>query len=66
MAQNAPIIKVDKRPVGDGKAGLMTNKSKDLYLSICRGENPKYDKWLTPVYGTASSTTEKSQKVAAR
>jgi branched-chain amino acid aminotransferase len=65
-AQIAPIIEVDKRPIGNGKAGPMTTKIKDMYLSICRGENPKYTKWLTPVYGTAGSTTEKEQKVAAR
>jgi branched-chain amino acid aminotransferase len=65
-AQIAPIIEVDKRPIGDGTAGPMTTKVKELYLQICRGEHPKYSKWLTPVYGTASGTTEKGQKVAAR
>ncbi len=65
-AQIAPIIEIDRRMVGDGKPGPMTTKVKDLYLSICRGENPKYMKWLTPVYGTAGSAKESSQKVAAR
>lgn len=65
-AQIAPIIEIDKRPVGDGKPGPMTEKIKDLYLSICKGENPKYHKWLTPVYGTAGSTEKKEQTVAAR
>lgn len=62
-AQIAPIISVDKRPIGNGKVGPITEKIKDLYISICRGEVPKYHKWLTPVYGqdnkpaTAGATT---------
>jgi branched-chain amino acid aminotransferase len=65
-AQIAPIIEVDKRIVGDGKPGPMTQKIKETYLSICKGENPKYLKWLTPVYGTAGSAEKKEQEVAAR
>jgi branched-chain amino acid aminotransferase len=65
-AQIAPIIEVDKRPVADGRAGAMTQKIKDAYISICRGENPKYMQWLTPVYGTKSGTKPNSHKVATR
>lgn len=64
-AQIAPITEIDKRPVGDGKPGPMTLQIKDKYISICRGEVPKYTKWLTPVYGTAGGAREKEQ-VAAR
>lgn len=53
-AQVAPIIEVDRRPVGDGGVGPISQKIKDMYESICRGEVPKYKKWLTPVY-TASA-----------
>ena len=53
-AQVAPIIEVDRRPVGDGGVGPISQKIKDLYESICRGEVPKFKKWLTPVY-TASA-----------
>jgi branched-chain amino acid aminotransferase len=49
-AQIAPIIEVDKRPVGNGQAGAISTQIKDLYLSICKGEVQKYRKWLTPVY----------------
>jgi branched-chain amino acid aminotransferase len=65
-AQIAPIIEVDKRLVGDGKPGPMTLKIKETYLAICKGENPKYSKWLTPVYGTKGSAEKTEQKVAAR
>jgi branched-chain amino acid aminotransferase len=58
-AQIAPIVEIDKRPVGNGKVGPMSDKIRDLYISICRGEVPKYDHWLTPVYKGGQ------QKVAA-
>lgn len=51
-AQIAPIIEVDRRVIGDGKAGRISNLIKDTYITACRGEDPKYMKWLTPVYKT--------------
>ncbi len=54
-AQVAPILEVDRRPVGDGGVGPISEKIKDLYESICRGEVPKYKKWLTPVYTTSAA-----------
>jgi branched-chain amino acid aminotransferase len=50
-AQIAPIASVDRRPIGTGSAGALSLKIQELYISICRGEVPKYSKWLTPVYG---------------
>jgi branched-chain amino acid aminotransferase len=50
-AQIAPITSIDRRPIGTGEAGPISTQVKDLYLQICRGEMPKYHKWLTPVYG---------------
>ncbi len=49
-AQIAPIIEIDKRPVGNGVQGPIATKIMDTYISVCRGENAKYLKWLTPVY----------------
>ncbi len=57
-AQIAPIIEVDKRPIGDGRAGAISNQIKDAYISICRGENVKYHKWLTPVNSKKTSETK--------
>lgn len=54
-AQVAPIIEVDRRPVGDGDVGPISQKIKDMYESICRGEVPKYKKWLTPVYAKSAA-----------
>jgi branched-chain amino acid aminotransferase len=49
-AQVTPIIEVDKRPVGNGDVGPISARIKELYMKVCHGELPKYNKWLTPVY----------------
>lgn len=49
-AQIAPIATIDKRIVGAGGVGPISDKIRTLYGQICRGEVPKYHKWLTPVY----------------
>ncbi|MBS2001612.1 MAG: branched-chain amino acid transaminase [Cyanobacteria bacterium SZAS LIN-5] len=65
-AQIAPIIEVDKRKIGDGKSGSISNQIKDTYISICRGENEKYHKWLTPVHGKATSKSAAKEKAASK
>jgi branched-chain amino acid aminotransferase len=49
-AQVTPIVEVDRRPIGDGTVGPISNKIADRYIAICRGEVPEYHHWLTPVY----------------
>jgi branched-chain amino acid aminotransferase len=49
-AQIAPIIEVDRRPIGTGSIGPISNMVKDKYIQVCRGEIPEYHHWLTPVY----------------
>ncbi|MBS1957074.1 MAG: branched-chain amino acid transaminase [Cyanobacteria bacterium SZAS-4] len=49
-AQIAPCIEVDRRVIGNGKAGPLSLKIQDVYLDICRGVNQKYANWLTPIY----------------
>lgn len=56
-AQVTPILEVDKRPVGDGKAGSISNRLMDLYYSVCRGEVEKYHHWLTAVYPDKGTKT---------
>ncbi|HEY9730539.1 MAG TPA: branched-chain amino acid transaminase [Drouetiella sp.] len=65
-AQIAPIIEVDKRKIGDGKSGSISNQIKDTYISICRGENDSYHKWLTPVHGKRAAKTEKKAEAASK
>jgi branched-chain amino acid aminotransferase len=59
-AQIASITEVDRRPIGDGKPGPISSRIQETYISACRGNMPKYLKWLTPVY------SKKEGKVAAK
>jgi branched-chain amino acid aminotransferase len=65
-AQIAPIIEVDKRKIGDGRSGSISNQVKDKYIAICRGENAKYHKWLTPVNNAKKAESKTPSKVASK
>ena len=55
-AQIAPVIEVDRRPVGTGKVGPIGQKLQDLYFDIVRGKHLEYSKqWCTPVYSEVKS-----------
>jgi len=45
-----PVVRVDHRPVGDSKVGLITRKLQQLYFDATRGHSHAYQDWLTPVY----------------
>jgi len=49
-AQISPVIEVDRRSVGDGKVGELTQELQSIYFSAVRGESPKYKDWTLPVY----------------
>lgn len=50
-AQIAPVIKVDHRPIGDGKVGPISGALQQLYFDVARGRMPEYRaQWCTPVY----------------
>jgi branched-chain amino acid aminotransferase len=49
-AQIAPVVEVDRRPIGDGQVGPVVTKLQKLYFEIVRGNSAKYRNWLTPVY----------------
>lgn len=48
--QIAAVASVDHRPVGEGGMGPITERLRDLYFAIVRGQNAKYRHWCTPVY----------------
>ena len=48
--QVAPVTQLDHRPIGSGKPGDLTLQIQQAYFAACRGDDPKYLKWLTPVY----------------
>lgn len=45
----APIISVDGKKIGNGKAGETTIKVRDKFYNVVRGKDKKYEKWLTYV-----------------
>ena len=49
-AQIAPVIEVDRRPVGNGHVGEFTQELQSIYFSAVRGEAPKYRDWTIPIY----------------
>lgn len=49
-AEITPIIKMDRRKIGNGKVGKVTKELMNEYTKIVMAENPKYLRWLTEVY----------------
>lgn len=47
-----PVESIDRRPVGDGRIGKLTQKISDVYERATRGKEPKYREWVTPVYSS--------------
>ena len=45
-AELPPIREVDRRVIGEGKAGPVSRKLQTEYFKIVKGENAKYDHWL--------------------
>jgi len=44
-ANVAPILEIDRRPIGDGKIGEVTAKLQQLFAEVMVGRNPKYADW---------------------
>lgn len=49
-AKVSPVIEIDKRPVGEGVVGPISQKLQDIYFQAVRGDNQKYLHWLCDVY----------------
>lgn len=45
-----PVISVDKYTVGNGSAGVITDKLHKKYLEIAKGKCKEYEGWITPIY----------------
>ena len=48
-AEITPVSSVDKINVGNGNRGPITKLIQDEFFKIVKGENNKYEKWLTVV-----------------
>ena len=49
-AEITPIIKIERKKIGNGKTGVMTKMIMETYSSIVMNKNKKFTKWLTAVY----------------
>jgi branched-chain amino acid aminotransferase len=47
--QMSPVVEVDHRPIGSGKAGPISQRLTDAYFSAVRGHDPRFAHWLTPI-----------------
>lgn len=65
-AEVAPITSVDRRPVGDGRPGTVTELVRRAYFAYAHGSGGDPYAWLTPVYGSGSTpmTREPDEAVA--
>ena len=49
-AEIQPVISIDRYPVGKAEPGPVVKGMQELFFGIARGQNPKYSRWLIPVY----------------
>ncbi len=49
-AQLSPVVEIDRRKIGTGRAGPITRQLHDIYFGAVRGREEAYRDWLTPVY----------------
>jgi branched-chain amino acid aminotransferase len=49
-AEIKPIVEIDRRPVGSGSVGPISEQLVSLYADVVRGRVPEYRPWCTPVY----------------
>ena len=49
-AEITPIISVDGKKIGVGKAGNIAKQLRSIYSEIVMGRNEKYSNWITAVY----------------
>ncbi len=48
-AEVTPIRELDRRTIGSGSRGPVTERIQAAFFDIVNGRNPKYHHWLTPV-----------------
>ncbi|RMF92867.1 MAG: branched-chain amino acid transaminase [Candidatus Schekmanbacteria bacterium] len=46
-AELTPIREIDKRHIGNGKAGVITKKLQKAFFEVVKGNNNHFSKWLT-------------------
>jgi branched-chain amino acid aminotransferase len=59
-AQVSPVVEIDKRPIGSGQVGPLTQALQHAYFDVVRGVSRAYAAWLTPVYTTSQPAPQPS------
>jgi branched-chain amino acid aminotransferase len=49
-AHVTPVVELDRRPIGDGKMGPVSQRLVKLYFDIITARHPKYAHWCTPCF----------------
>lgn len=44
-----PVAKVNKKQIGNNKAGILTSKLQEIYFSLVRGGHKNYNNWITQI-----------------
>ena len=53
-AHITPVAEIDRRKIGNGEIGEITEKLHQIYSDVIRGNNPKYLSWCTPAYNKST------------
>lgn len=53
-AEITPVTRIDHRPIGSGEVGRMTRVLRERFGEVTHGADPRYESWLTPVYGRSA------------
>lgn len=49
-AEISPVVEVDRRPIGTGKVGPISNQLRSIFDDVVRGRVERYRAWCSPVY----------------
>ncbi|MFC2040609.1 aminotransferase class IV, partial [Chloroflexota bacterium] len=49
-AHLTPVAEIDQRSVSNGEIGEITQRLKDTYMDVIKGDSPDYLGWCTPAY----------------
>jgi branched-chain amino acid aminotransferase len=63
-AEITPVREVDDRRIGAGEMGPITREIQATFFKAVRGQDTRYNEWLTPVDGTAPAEANGAQAQA--
>jgi branched-chain amino acid aminotransferase len=65
-AEVTPILKIDRKPVANGKPGQKTVRLREEYERVVTGTNEKYRTYLTNVYGNRAYDMPSTRSLRSR